>query len=151
MFSGLNNGKYPCLTPFVNSNLFVKHCLQANYGMYKTLCHILSEQANGVEVTYHAASLKLMQVHLWRGISAQHVLYLLGGLAVIPTCFCANSEIFVGTDAQKKVNHILLVASLNKCFHDLAKELKVPPMVVECMNCEFACHEGDPYLPFDTK
>jgi hypothetical protein len=33
IISGLNNRKYPCLTPFVNSNLFVEHCLQANYGM----------------------------------------------------------------------------------------------------------------------
>jgi hypothetical protein len=95
--------------------------------MYETICHILREQANGVEVSYHAASVKLMQVHLWREISAQHVLYLLGGLAVIPAWFCADSEICVGTDAHNKVKHILPVASLNKCFHDLAKEHKVPP------------------------
>jgi hypothetical protein len=144
MFSGLKNGKYPCLTPFVNSNLFMEHCLQANYGMYKMICHILREQANGVEVSYHATSVKLMQVHLWREISTQHVLYLLGGLAVIPAWFC-------GTDAHNKVKHILLVASLNKCFHDLAKEHKVPPMVIECMNCKFACHKGNPNLPFDAK
>ncbi len=118
---------YLHLTPFVNSNLFVEHCLLANYCMYKTICHILREQANGVEVSYHAASVKLMQVHLWRGISAQHVLYLLGGLAVIPPRFCANSEICVGNDAHKKVKHILPVASLNKCFHNLAKECKDPP------------------------
>jgi hypothetical protein len=64
MFSWLNNRKYPCLTPFVNLNLFVEHCLQANYSMYKTICHILREQANGVEATSHAASLKLIWVHL---------------------------------------------------------------------------------------
>jgi hypothetical protein len=127
MFGRLNNGKYPHLTPFVNSNLFLEHCLLPNYCMYKTICHILREQAHGVEVSYHAASVKLMQVHLWRGISAQHVLYLLGGLAVIPPRFCADLEICVGTNAHKKVKHILLVASLNKCFHDLAKECKVPP------------------------
>ena len=127
MFGRLNNGKYPHLTPFVNSNLFVEHCLLANYCVYETICHILREQANGVEVSYHAASVKLMQVHLWRGISTQHVLYLLGGLAVIPPRFCAKSEICMGTDAHKKVKHILLVASLNKCFHNLAKECKVPP------------------------
>ena len=57
----------------------------------------------------------------------------------------------MGTDAHKKVKHILLVASLNKCFHNLAKECKVPPMVIECMNCEFACHEGNPNLLFDAK
>jgi hypothetical protein len=100
-----------------------------------------------VEVSYHAASVKLMQVHLWRGISAQHVHYLLGALAVIPPRFCADSEIYVGTDAHKKVKHILQVASLNKCFHDLAKA----PPVIECMNREFACHEGNINLPFDAK
>jgi hypothetical protein len=57
----------------------------------------------------------------------------------------------VGIDAHNKVKHILLVASLNKCFHELVKEHKVPPMVTECMNCKFACHEGDPDLPFDAK
>jgi hypothetical protein len=80
MFSRLNNGKYPCLTPYVNSNLSVEHCLQANYQVEETICHILREQANGVEVSYHVASVKPMEVHLWRGISAQHALYLLGGL-----------------------------------------------------------------------
>jgi hypothetical protein len=146
MFSGLNNGKYPRLTPFVNLNLFIEHCLQANYSVYEMICHILREQADGVEATNHAASLKLTQVHLWRGISIQHVLYLLGGLTVIPAHFCANSEICVSTNAHNKVKHIRPVASLNKCFHDLAKELKVPPMVVECINCKFACHEGDPEI-----
>jgi hypothetical protein len=38
------NGKYPRLTPFVNSNLSMEHCLQANYCMYETICHILREQ-----------------------------------------------------------------------------------------------------------
>jgi hypothetical protein len=78
MFCRLNNRKYLCLTPFVNSNLFVEqHCLLANYCMYETICHILREQANGVEVSYHAASVKLMQVHLWRGISASQACTLL--------------------------------------------------------------------------
>jgi hypothetical protein len=35
MFGRMNNGKYPHLTPFVNSNLFMEHCLQANYCMYE--------------------------------------------------------------------------------------------------------------------
>jgi hypothetical protein len=123
MFSGLNNGKYPCLTPFVNSHLFVEHCLQANYGVYETICHTLRKQANGVEVTYqHAPSVKLMQVPLWRGISTHHVLCLLGGLAVIPAQFCTNSEMCMGTDAHNMVKHILPVASLNKFFHDLRKK-----------------------------
>jgi hypothetical protein len=52
------------LTAFVSSNLSVEHCLQANYCMYKMICHILREQANGVEVSYHATSVKLMEVHL---------------------------------------------------------------------------------------
>jgi hypothetical protein len=39
----------------------------------------------------------------------------------------------MGTDAHNNVKHILPVASLNKCFHDLAKELKMPPMVVEAV------------------
>jgi hypothetical protein len=36
-------------------------------------------------------------------------------------------------------------------LHDLAKEHKVAPMVVECINCEYYCHEGDAYLPFDEE
>jgi hypothetical protein len=36
-------------------------------------------------------------------------------------------------------------------LHDLAKEQKVDPMVVECVNCEYYCHEGDANLPFDTE
>jgi hypothetical protein len=119
--------------------------------MYKMICHILREQADGVEVSYHTALVKLMEVHLWRGISAQQVLYFHGELVVIPAQFCANSEICVGTNAHNKVKHILLVASLNKCFHDLAKEHKVHPMVKECMNCNFTCHKGNPNLPFDAK
>jgi hypothetical protein len=43
MFGRLNNGKYPRLTPFVNSNLLVEHCLLANYCVYETICHILRE------------------------------------------------------------------------------------------------------------
>jgi hypothetical protein len=89
--------------------------------MYETVCHILRKQADGVDVTYHTASVKLMQVYLWSGISAQHVLYLLGGLAVILAWFCTDSQICVGTDAHNMnmVKHILPFASLNKCFHDL--------------------------------
>ncbi len=36
-------------------------------------------------------------------------------------------------------------------MHDLAKEQKVSPMVVECVNCEYYCHEGDANLPFDAE
>jgi hypothetical protein len=36
-------------------------------------------------------------------------------------------------------------------LHDLAKEQKVAPMVVECINCEYFCHEGDANLPFDAE
>jgi hypothetical protein len=72
---------------------------------------------------YHAASIQLMQAYLWKN-SAQHVLYLLGGLSVIPARFCANSEIYVGTNAYKKVKGLLPLASLNKYLHDLAKEQK---------------------------
>jgi hypothetical protein len=152
MFRGLNNGRFPHLSPFINSNLLVRHCLQANYAVYETICHILGEELDGVEVTYHAASEKLQQqVYLWKGISAQHVLYLLGGLAIIPARFCADSKICVGTDAHNKVKNILPLASLNKCFHDLAKEKKQLPMVIECVACEFHCHDGDPDLPFDAK
>jgi hypothetical protein len=35
-------------------------------------------------------------------------------------------------------------------LHDLAKEQKVAPTVVECINCEYYCHEGDANLPFDS-
>jgi hypothetical protein len=92
-----------------------------------------------------------MQAYLWKGISAQHVLCLLGGLSVIPARFCADSEICIGTNAYKKVKGLLPLASLNKCLHDLAKEQKVAPMVVECVNCEYYCHEGDANLPFDQE
>jgi hypothetical protein len=61
MFGRLNNRNYPHLTPFVNSNLFVDHCLQANYCVYETICHILGGQADGVEVSYHAVSVKLIR------------------------------------------------------------------------------------------
>ena len=37
------------------------------------------EVDNDDEVTYHAASIQLMQAYIWKGISTQHVLYLLGG------------------------------------------------------------------------
>ena len=100
---------------------------------------------------YHAASIQLMQAYLWKGISAQHVLYLLGGLSVVPARFCADSEICIGTDAHNKVKGLLPLASLNKCLHDLAKEHKVAPMVVECVNCEYYCHEGDANLTFDEE
>jgi hypothetical protein len=52
---------------------------------------------------------------------------------------------------HKKVKGLLPLASLNKCLHDLAKEHKVAPMVVECVNCEYYCHKGDANLPFDDK
>jgi hypothetical protein len=153
MFGGLNMGKYQRMTPFVNSNLIVEHCLHANTVVYNTFCDILrnEEVDDDDEVMYHAASIQLMQAYLWKGISAQHVLYLLGGLSVIPARFCANSEICIGTNAHKKVKGLLPLASLNKCLHDLAKEHKVAPMVVKCINCEYYCHEGDANLPFDEE
>jgi hypothetical protein len=84
MFGGLNMGKYQQMTPFVNSNLTVKHCLHANN--VKTICDILQNEDvdNDDEVTYYAVSIQLMQAYLWKGISAQHVVYLLGGLSVAP-------------------------------------------------------------------
>jgi hypothetical protein len=110
--------------------------------VYNTIREILriEEVDNVDEVTYHAASIQLMQAYLWKGILAQHVLYLLGGLSVIPARFCANSEICIGSDVHKKVKGLLPLASLNKCLHDLAKEQQVAPMVVECVNCEYYCH-----------
>jgi hypothetical protein len=100
---------------------------------------------------YHAASIQLMEAYLWKGILAQHVLYLLGGLSIVPARFCADSEICVGTNAHNKVKGLLPLDSLNKCLHDLAKEQKVASMVVECVNCEYYCHEGDANLPFDAE
>jgi hypothetical protein len=41
MFGGLNMGKYQQITPFVNSNLTVEHCLHANNVVYNTICDIL--------------------------------------------------------------------------------------------------------------
>jgi hypothetical protein len=92
-----------------------------------------------------------MGAYLWKGILAQHILYLLGGFSVVPARFCANSEICIGTDAHNKVKGLLPLASLNKFLHDLAKEQKVAPMVVKCVNCEYYCHEGDANLPFNAE
>jgi hypothetical protein len=124
------------MTPFINYNLTVKHCLHAKKVVYKTICDILQKEDidNNDEVVYHAMSIQLMEAYLWKGILAQHILYLLGGLSVIPARFCANSEICIGNDAHKKVKGLLPLASLNKYLHDLAKEQKVAPMVVECIN-----------------
>jgi hypothetical protein len=99
--------------------------------VYNTICDILQKEEvdDNDEVTYHAASIQLMQAYLWKGISAQHVLYMLGGLSIVPARFCANSEICIGTNAHNKVKGLLPLASLNKCLHDLAKEHKVAPMV----------------------
>jgi hypothetical protein len=125
MFGSLNMGKYQQMTPFINSNLTVEH-LHANNVVYKTICDLLQKEANDHddEVTYYAASLQLMEEYLWKGILVQRILYLLGGLSIVPARFCANSEICVGTDAHKKVKGLLPLASLNKCLHDLAKEQK---------------------------
>jgi hypothetical protein len=100
--------------------------------VYKTICDILQkeEDDDDDEVTYHAASIQLMEAYLWKGILAQHILYLFGGLSIVPARFCANSETWIGTDAYKNVKGLLPLASLNKCLHDLAKEQKVAPMVV---------------------
>jgi hypothetical protein len=105
--------------------------------VYNTICDILQKEEvdNDNEVTYHAASIQLMQASLF----------------FVPARFCADSEICVGTDAHKKVKVLLPLASLNKGLHDLAKEHKVAPMVVECINCEYYCHEGDANLPFDEE
>jgi hypothetical protein len=92
-----------------------------------------------------------MEAYLWKGISAQHVLYFLGGLSIVPARFCADSEICIGTDAHNKVEGLLPLASLKKSLHDLAKEHKVVPMVVECISCEYYCHEGDANLPLDAE
>jgi hypothetical protein len=154
MFGSLNMGKYQQMTPFINSNLTVEHYLHANNVVYKTICDMLQKEANDHEgeVMYHAASIQLMEAYLWKGILAQHVLYLLGGLSIVPARFCANSEICIGTtNAHKKVKGLLPLASLNKCLHDLAKEQKVAPMVVKCINCEYYCHEDDDNLPFDAE
>jgi hypothetical protein len=95
MFGGLNMGKYQWMTHFVNSNLTVKHCLHANNLVYKTICDMLWKEDVGHEdeVMCHAVSIQLMEAYLWKGILAQHILYLLGGLSIIPARFCANSEI----------------------------------------------------------
>jgi hypothetical protein len=140
------------MTPFVNSNLTVEHCLHANTVVYNTICDILQKEEvnDDDEVTYHDASIQLMQAYLWKGILAQHVLYLLFGLSVVTARFCADSEICIGTNAHKKVKGLLPLASLNKCLHDLAKEHKAP-MVVECVNCEYYFHEGDANLPFNEE
>ncbi len=112
----------PLSTPISLSNIVCSH---ANNVVYNTICDILwkEEVDSDDEVMYHAASIQLMQAYLWKN-SAQHVLYLLGGLSVIPARFCANSEIYVGTNAYKKVKGLLPLASLNKYLHDLAKEQK---------------------------
>jgi hypothetical protein len=152
MFSGLNNGKYPPLTPFVKSNLFVEHCLAA--GQLLHVQNYLSHPEGTGQWSGDFIPCCLSEADAGPSLEGNFCpgcTYLLGGLAVIPAWFCADSEICVGTNAHNKVKHILPVASLNKCFHDLAKEHKVPPMVIECMNCEFACHEGNPNLPFDAK
>jgi hypothetical protein len=122
--------------------------------VYKTICDILQQEGvdHDDEVMYHAASIQLMEAYLWKGILAQHILYLLDGLSVVVHArFCADSEICIGTDAHKKVKGLPPLASLNKCLHDLAKEQKVAPMVVKCINCEYYCHEGDANLPFDAE
>jgi hypothetical protein len=95
--------------------------------VYQTICDILQREDvdDDDEVTYHAASIQIMEAYLWKGILAQHILYLLGGLSVIPARFCADSEICTGTNAHNKVKGLLLLASLNNCLHDLAKEQKV--------------------------
>jgi hypothetical protein len=51
------------MTPFVNSNLTVEHCLHANNVVYNTICDILQKEEvdNNDEVMYHAVSIQLMQ------------------------------------------------------------------------------------------
>jgi hypothetical protein len=76
------------MTPFVNSNLTVEHCLHANTVVYNTICDILQKEEvdNDNEVTHHAASIQLMQAYLWKGISAQHVLAVLARWVVRRPC-----------------------------------------------------------------
>jgi hypothetical protein len=62
-----------------------------------------------------------------------------------------TQRLCIGTDAHNKVKGLLPLAFLNKCLHDLAKEHKVAPRVVECVNCEYYCHDGDAILPFDEE
>jgi hypothetical protein len=45
---------------------------------------------NDDEVMNHAASIQLMEAYLWKGILAQQILYLLGGLSIVPARFCAD-------------------------------------------------------------
>jgi hypothetical protein len=73
--------------------------------MYKTICDILQKEDVDHDdiLMYHVASIQLMEAYLWKGILAQHVLYLLGGLSIVPARFCADSEICIGTNAHKKV------------------------------------------------
>jgi hypothetical protein len=54
------------MTPFINANVTVEHCLHANTVVYNTICDILrkEEVEDGDEVTYHAASIQLMQAYL---------------------------------------------------------------------------------------
>jgi hypothetical protein len=44
MFGSLNMGKYQRMTPFVNSNLTVEHCLHANNVVFKAICDILQKE-----------------------------------------------------------------------------------------------------------
>ncbi len=89
--------------------------------MYKTICDILQKE----DVDHD-----------------DEVMYDAASIQLMEAC--------IGTDAHKKVKGLLPLASLNKCLHDLAKEQKVAQMVVECVNCEYYCHEGDANLPFDA-
>jgi hypothetical protein len=93
---------YRCLA-VSTSNLTVEHCLHANNVVYITICDILQKEEvdNNDEVTYHAASIQFMQAYLWKGMLAQHVLYLLGGLSIIPAKLCADRDMCWNQCAQE--------------------------------------------------
>ena len=150
-FDGLNNGPNQRTQPFVNNSLTVRQCLHANIVVFETIQDILMKEAEeGVsEFTFSRASQRLKMVDHWQGLSSQHVLYVLGGLAIVPARFCAESEICEGTEAHKKLKQFLPEASINKCFHDLAEDMNETPMLAESGNCEFI-REGDIELEFDA-
>ena len=75
MFGGLNNEWYQCVSPFVNWSFTYENCLEANAIVFNAIVDILMAKKDGTQqVMFHMATLKLMKVHLWGGISCQHML-----------------------------------------------------------------------------
>jgi hypothetical protein len=116
--------------------------------VYKTICDILQNKANDQEdeVMYQAASIQLISLERYFSRACTEFAW---WVVHCPCQVCANLEVCMEINAHKKVKGLLPLASLNKCLHDLAKEQKVAPM--ECINCEYYCHEGDADLPFDAE